>query len=41
MSDDGGSAFPGNPSKDVYANLGISKLEFFAAAALMGNEETK
>lgn len=36
MKEDGGPAFPGNASKDMYTNLGMSVRDYFAAAALQG-----
>ena len=31
---DGGPAFPGNPSKDIYTHLGMSLRDYFAAKAM-------
>lgn len=33
---DGGPAFPGNPSMDIYTNLGMSLRDYFAGRAMQG-----
>lgn len=34
MKDNGGPAFPSNPSKDVFANTGMTLRDYFAAKAM-------
>lgn len=36
--DNGGPAFPSNPSKDVFANIGMTLRDYFAAKALSGSD---